>query len=181
MNNNKQMTPTTYLIIGFAAMSLLIVGIIVLFYKVNDNNAKQASDPKQTTYTDPGSGETVVTTDGKSPETYGVNPDTPIYLGFTNLLDVGLSDDQVRNVKAAFLDFAVQNKPKEKITEISITVASIRQTVDPDVGSTYSFDLTMNRKTRYHAVVSSNDITSISLSLSLEGQTTPIFTSIKGS
>jgi hypothetical protein len=180
MVDMKQIKPRTYLIIGFVIMSLIIIGVIVFFYRLNTGKPDQVVDPKQTTYTDPGSGETIVTTDGKAPDTYGVDPDMPVYLGFTSLLSVGLSDEQVRNLKTAFFEFAVQNKPKEKITEISITVASIKQSIDRDAGSTYAFNLTMNRKTKYHAVVTSNDITSIHLTLSLEGQTTPLFTSTKG-
>jgi hypothetical protein len=180
MNNERQSIPTSYIIIGFAVMSLVIIGILVLFYAVNGNQTQQTGEAKQNSYTDKGSGETVDSPEGKSPETYGVNPDQPIYLGFVRLFDVGFSSDQVDALKAAFLDYTAQQKATEKITEISITTATIRQSVDPNTGSTYSFDLTMNQKKKYHAVVASTGISSIKLSLYLEGQATPIFTSSQG-
>ena len=179
MNNEKQTIPTSYIIIGFVVMSLVIIGILVLFYSVNKGEPTPTGDVKQNSYTDPGSGETVDSPEGKSPETYGVNPDQPIYLGFARLLDVGLSLDQVENLKAAFLDYVTAQKSTQKITEISITTASIRQTLGGG-SSKYSFDLTMNQKNKYHAVVNSTGISSIKLALSLEGQTTPVFTASKG-
>jgi hypothetical protein len=179
MNNERPTIPTSYIIIGFAVMSLVIIGILVLFYAVNGNKTPQTSDAKQNSYTDPGSGETVDTPDGKTPETYGVNPDQPIYLGFVRLFDVGFSSDQVDSLKAAFLDYTTAQKAAEKITEVSITTATIRQTLGAN-GNKYSFDLTMNKKKKYHAVVASTGISSIKLDLYLEGQTTPVFTSSQG-
>jgi hypothetical protein len=178
--NNKQTIPTSYLVIGFAVMSLVIIGILVLFYAVNGDEAPKTGEVKQNSYTDPGSGETVDDPEGKSPETYGVNPDQPVYLGFVKLLDVGFSADQLDNLKEAFLDYATQQKDTEKITEISITTTSIHQSVDPNSGSKYSFELTMNRKTKYRAVVASTGISSIRLALYPDGDPTPIFTTSKG-
>ena len=66
--NNKQTVPTSYIIIGFVIMSLVIVGILVLFYSVNKGETAQTGDVKQNSYTDPGSGETVDNPEGKSPD-----------------------------------------------------------------------------------------------------------------
>jgi hypothetical protein len=179
MNNENQIPPIRLIII-FAVLSLITVGLTIALYKAINTSTAQSTNAEQTTYTDPGSGETIVYTKGKTPETYGINPDTPTYLGFASLLDVGFSDDQVRNTKAAFLDFASQNNKDDKIKEISITVDSIKQTLDPKVGSTYSFDITTNRKTKYYAKIRITDITSIDMSLFAEDQKTLVFTSIRG-
>lgn len=178
MNNDRQSIPTSYIIIGFVLMSLVIVGILVLFYAVNNGQDQKVKEADQNSYVDAGSGEEVDSPQGKSPETYGVNPDQPIYLGFVRLFDVGLSSDQVDALKAAFLDYTTAQKSTEKITEISITTATIRQTLGAG-GNKYSFDLTMNKTKKYRAVVASTGISSIKLALYLDGETKPVFTASK--
>jgi hypothetical protein len=182
--NNKKINSTTYIIIGFIVMSIIIIGIVTLIYNINNNNktAPLTAQPGENNYTDPGSGETIVSPDGKNPESFGVNPDAPIYVGFSNLLKRGFTDNQVVALKAALLDFAIQTKGKEKITEISLTVDSITHANNSETGeSTYTFTLTMNRKTEYKAVVTDPDVASIAVSLYEKNGATPVFTSIKSS
>ncbi len=166
-----------YIIIGFAVLSAIIVGVIGLIYGLTTKNASEQPDMHQ--FTDPGSGNVILSPDGKAPEKVGVNPEAPIYIGFDKLLDVGLAFDQVTSIKSALSDYAFQVKNQTKITEISLTAGSIKNTPNPNGPDTYLFTIVLNRKDQYKVIITTNDITSIQLSLYTKDGRDPIFTSQK--
>lgn len=174
MQNEKK--TQLYVIIVFGVLSLIIFGVVALFYQINNPNTGQ---PAMNEYTDPGSGNTIVSPEGKTPEKYGVNPDAPIYIGFSKLLDIGISFDQVNSIKSALGDYAFTVKDSAKITEISLTSDSITHTPNPTGPDTYLFRITMNRKDEYRVIVSAPDISSIELSLYTKDGRDPLFTSKK--
>lgn len=133
-----------YLIIS---VTLLIV--IPLFYFVYQ--ASNNSDPnKKGTYFDKNSGQTV-TNNNALPETYGVDPTTPTYLGITKLFDIGVTKYQLVALEQALFDFAktVSDKPSELSVDInSISEVSYDSESDNPT-SEVSFILQVDRKTKY--------------------------------
>ena len=146
------------IITSFVLLSLAIVGIIALF---TNSSSQQTNNPNQTERIDPGSGEEVVNTEGKTPEKYGVNPNEPSFLGLVGLVDRGMTLSDVDDVKAFWNDYANQQlvEGKEKINEISITVDSIEHVIDSAAHTeTFRMPLTINRERQYtFSAVSNSD------------------------
>lgn len=124
-------------------------------------------------YFDPGSGETVDTTPNQGPELNGrVNNIT--YLGFAKLLNIGVSGDQIDIIKSDFLKYS--SSLETPLKEVSITVASIRQTVnDGDVE--LKFTLTINRESTLNAQVNYFGIGAPELKLSTTDNDNTIYDS----
>jgi len=100
-------------------------------------------------YYDKGSKETVSNPPNRQPETYGTtetNP--PTYLGFSKLLDIGVTSFQVDATKESFYRYS--KKDQKNIKEVSIFVDSIkavyrdRDSADPN--QTATFDVKIDRK-----------------------------------
>lgn len=169
MNQDREQQQRTYIIVFFIVMSLIIIGIVALFYRFNGK--VDASNPTIKQTTDPISGEQVISPEGKSPETYGVNPDAPIYLGFSNLYDSGLSSDQVTTVKQSLGTYADQIKDKEKVKRISLDPKSISHSIDQKNGtSSYAFHVFFNDKDEYIMKLSSDIVDNTTYSLFKNGQ-----------
>lgn len=166
-----------FIILGFIGISLLIIGGIALYYRYNSQT--NYSEPDNKAYVDPGSGDLVLSPEGKTPETYGTNPDQPIYLGFTAFLDIGVNDEQVQYLKDMLVDYAFSQKDKEKITEISLDKSSLKHSFDPEGPSVYKFNLTINRKDILNAEATAPGIDSITLKLTPKDSQSPVFTSQK--
>ena len=109
----------TLLIIGGVVVVLIIGVLFALQISRNSSNSNTANDGIDTQVTDQNSGETVSNIEGKTPETFGVLPDVPVYLGLSQFLDVGLTSEQLSNLKYAFYKYAISTNPK--ITQVSIT------------------------------------------------------------
>lgn len=77
-------------------------------------------------YTDPGSGEKVITNPNKTPE--DVMGHDIVTLGFTKLLDRGVTKSQVDKLKSYFLDYS--NTLESPIDEVSISTETIGKLVD---------------------------------------------------
>lgn len=134
---------------GTVLLILLFSGIYFEKYKSNDTeldinpNDKQeeVSKPSKTDsatnekkaelYTDPGTGEQVVTIPNKTPEnTEGHNI---TMLGFSHLVnDYGMTLEQVKSLQTEFEDYSSQRK--EPFHEISITLKEVKTDVDPKTG-----------------------------------------------
>lgn len=124
--NDKRLR--TLIIIGFIVLSAAIIGIIALITK---NSNSESEQPAQTESIDAASGDTVQNTDGKTPEKYGVNPNQPIYLGFSELLDRGMEMDEVDNAKAFLNDYVNKQLQdgKPKIEQISVVADSVEHAI----------------------------------------------------
>lgn len=136
-------------IFGGVVILIFIVMTIILIKRPRPN----PSPTQETVYHDPYSGETVTDIKGKTPDTYGTNPDKPIYLGISKLLDYGVTATQLEDFKQAVYNYSLNRNPR--ITEISIHVATLKRKVpDPNSDSvidTLFFDVTINRKDTYQA------------------------------
>jgi len=155
------------LFIGVIIFLLLFVGALVLQLTHKSGGVKKApvTNLNSGTYYDKNSGQTYSNPVGKTPETYNTTGGQPTYLGFSNLLDYGLSDSQLSTLEAAFYSFVQQQHLSTKA--ISITVASISSSsVDPNTGnSTLSFYVVFDQKTTYKAQVQYGGLSSVELVL----------------
>lgn len=132
------------IIIGIFLMFIVLTSAIYISLNRSNTNKDPTKDPSYTiTYVDPGSGETVITTPNQGPELSG-RTNNITYLGFAKLLNAGVSDDQIDTIKSDIYDYS--STQRTPIKEISITVVSIRQTVEPSTGNvTLRFTLTIDR------------------------------------
>lgn len=125
----------------FFTMILLGAGIVILFGTMI---FRAVADNKERVYNDPLSGETVYNPTDRTPETYG-QPLQITYLGFTGLIDRGVSFEAVQNFKDQLAPIKVSGK---KVTEISIDVDTIQHSITSD-SDTYTFRIRFNRKDDY--------------------------------
>ncbi len=154
----------TYLLIAVVTV-LLIAPFVYLAVKKGNLSGKTSSTGE---YYDKNSGETVSNPAGKAPENFGGTADHPVYLGFSKLLDIGVSKYQLEALKYAFEQYGKSSNQSPK--EVSLTVDSIHSTLhnpsDPNSKDTVTFDVTLDRKQAYKAKVEYSDITAVRLYLS---------------
>jgi hypothetical protein len=134
----------------------------------NASQQNTSTEPNQNEFVDPATGQTILNPEGKSPENYGTNPDTPIFIGFSNLLQYGARQSTVDNTKSFLNDYANQRitNNEERITEISIVVGTIRHTIDNAANtSSYTFDIIVNRDQNYNVKVTMRGVSSTTASL----------------
>jgi len=154
------------IILGFMVLSLLIAGLMVLIYNATQQNT--STEPNQNEFVDPATNQTILSPDGKSPETYNTNPDTPIFVGFSNLLRFGARQNTVDTTKSFLNDYADQRlkNNEERITEISIVVDTIQHTIDNKANtSTYTFDIVVNRSEDYSVKLTIQGVRSMTADL----------------
>lgn len=144
------------IIAGFVVLSLAIAGIIAA---IMNSQGSSVNEPKQTSYVDPASGETVLDTEGKTPEYYGVNPNRPNFLGFYNLFDAGMLDADIEEVKGFLNDYADKQleEGKPKLTEISLYVDTIGHAINQETHEeTFDLNLLVNREQQFQLKIVTN-------------------------
>lgn len=160
INNNGYLNKKNLLI---AATVVFLLTFSVLIFL----NSKEADTVETNEYYDHASGETVSDPEGKTPEKFGVNDPRPLYLGFSNLLETGISKYQVEATEIGFDLFAEQQN--NTVKEVSIFVDTInRESFDSDSPNRVrrvSFDVLINRKDTYQATLEYTNITSVELIL----------------
>lgn len=128
---------------GFIVVISIIVVLITVFNNSSDNTQKVEDDSLESRYVDPYSGETVYTQDSRTPEAFG-DTNTITYLGFTKLIDYGLSTVQQQSIKNSISDFSSHGDVK--ISEVTIDPATLTQTIDQDTGQkNITFEIVVNR------------------------------------
>lgn len=150
MNNRKK------LIIIISLVILLIVLIIVLIALRTGRTSPPASTGASS-YVDPASGTTVSSPNGKTPEPLsGYNG--VVYLGFSNLLDDGLSNDQFNSVKLHLAAYYENSSVEsEKVTQVSLQTSSITQTDNSDTGIIIlKANLIINKTITQHVILHYN-------------------------
>ena len=100
-------------------------------------------------YYDKGSKETVSNPPNRQAETYGTTKtDRPVYLGFSKLLDIGITSLQVEATREAFYRYS--RAGQKNIKEVSIFVDTIRSVYkdreSTDTKRTATFDVKIDRK-----------------------------------
>jgi len=150
---------------GVIILLLMIVGLLF----AGQLTKKQASQDPPNFFTDTGkydanSGDTTSNIIGKSPESFGTLPDTPVYLGVTGFLDNGLTTEQLNDVKYAFYKYATSTTPK--IKQVSFTKDSFKAT-PPDANgkTTMTFDVVLDNKPKMHGSILYYNTDTIELTL----------------
>lgn len=169
MNNRKK------IIIAIILFVILSVTAIVLAILQNANKSNNQTT-SSTTYTDPGSGETVV--ENNNGPTAGSEQalNAPTFLGFSQLTNRGLSSDQVELIKSALSAYSA--KQTDKFKEVSLTVSTITRVQpandnDPDM---LEFSIKTNRTNDYFVRVEYSNISSVTTKLFATDKTTLLFT-----
>lgn len=133
------------IIFGIFIFIVLIVSFVfILFTNKPDAIIKDTS--LSNPYIDPGSGETIYSQPNKTPEKYN-NSNQITYLGFSKLVDTGLTSIQLDKLKVYLDAFSLKQNPI--ITEISLTVASINQNINQVTSDKLiTFEITTNRTSK---------------------------------
>jgi len=131
LGNIRENKPLFITLICFGALIVILFSIFVVPSLINPDKV----------YHDPLSGETIYDPADRTPETYNTVKG-PNYLGFSALVDRGVSFEDVETFKDKLMRVTVSG---EKPTEISIDVDSINHQVNPDY-DTYIFHIRINRK-----------------------------------
>jgi hypothetical protein len=117
------------------AIIVATIGIVVTLALVFGGGNNSTNDPlaDQREYVDPDSGETVLDPEGKTPE--GL-VDNGLFLGFSKLLDMGLTSAQYSQVQTDLQSYVDTKKLDGKeITQISLIVATISPFIDSESGT----------------------------------------------
>lgn len=162
--NNLDVRTRRLLLIG----ALLTTGIFLAVVLVLSDKPQQSGEGTGQYY-DTGSGETVSSPIGKTPENYGEEQDKPLYLGFSKLPNYGVTQNQVEALKLGLAFYS--GRRSEKITEVSLQVATISAgAYNEDSGERIlTFDLQVNRKDMYQATMVYKGLRSAKLSLAKDG------------
>lgn len=128
LKSNKPLLITIIVI-----FSLLLIAVLSFLLKPLLNEDRE--------YTDPLSNEVVYNPVDRTPEDYN-QANTVTYLGFTKLIDRGVSFDTVQQLKD---DLSTVTVDGEKSTEMSVDVSSIKHFIE-EGSHTYDFDLRINRQ-----------------------------------
>ena len=170
-NNNSYVDPDLdsrrrKLVIIVGAILFVIILALLIIFTAKDSKKQDIPDiDKGGRYTDPYSGETISDPPDKAPEKYNANPDTPVFLGYTKLLDLGISSTQVNDYQyAIFQKYKTENK---KVSEVSIDVKTINLQQHDRYSSsnvdTALFDIVVDRKDRFKVKMDYYDLTKIHL------------------
>jgi len=147
-------------------LALMVIGML-LISSINNK------DPgKKNEYYDPGSGETVSNPPNKSSENSTQTKKPVVYLGFSRLLESGLTNDQVEQVK--YLLETYSDESKSDFKELSVAKDSVGATI-PEVGSglidtVVTAKMTANRDKVYDLSMSYSSILKIKLVISKDGK-----------
>lgn len=154
------------LIAGILVSAVVVIVCLLVFGSHSKTPSNGVGSPSADHY-DPTSGETVSNPSGKGPDTYGQNSNAPLFLGTSNLLNYGLTTDQVADVKLAFTNYSTSLKTPVK--QVSIDVRSIKASPpgheDPNAPSYVTFNVVLDNATTYAAKAQYNDLESIELFL----------------
>lgn len=151
------------IVIGVVAVFLIIFGLIVVLSNKTQKEKPIPDISNSGRYKDPYSGQTVSDPPDKAPELYGRNPDAPIFLGTTKLLNYGITSHQVKDFQFGIFQY-FQSK-KQKIKEVSVDVSTI--TLKPhdryssSTVDTVNFDVVIDRTDRFKVQMDYYKLTAI--------------------
>ena len=143
------------LIIITSIVTVVLIGLSVLGFVLK----KPAADGTPTTYYDKGSKETVIENNASQQGSDTAVKNVTLWLGFSTLLDRGLSPEQIQSIETTIKQYALQKNTQFK--EVSLTVDSYRHILPQgnDTTQTLTFDITVNRTDAYSVVVTYNNLT----------------------
>lgn len=146
--------------IGVAVFIIAVVAVIITQH-VSDNQA--GHDTR--TY-DKYSHQTVSNIKGKTPETYGTTSNEPLYLGFTKLLEHGLTQAQVNTIQFALSTYGKQ--AEKSLTAVSVDIDSYKNLGAVDNNPAYghsSFNVAYNYKDVYPVKLQYNGLDAVTIQI----------------
>lgn len=160
-DSQKQERKKILLIVGALVLALVIITVIIELALGSKKLVKNPGDTNR--YYDANSGETVSDPPNKTPENYDKSSSIqPLYLGFSKLLDFGVTFDQLKSIKLALVKYSAANNRSGQ--EFSIKVSSINNVLPEGDGDVVtSFKMTVDRSQTYDVKVSYNDLINIHL------------------
>ena len=163
MNNLSQTTRTNLLLIaGFVTLGL----IIFLVATMVQNTTGKSTTNKQTVVIDKTTGEEIVETEGKDVEQVGQNPDAPLLLGFSELLNYGVSVSDRDKVRQAITDYIINQKDTKPGIKISFDKSTFKQTINPDFTTDYTFSIVIDDSERNTIHIHTDGISTSSVTIS---------------
>lgn len=158
-----QQQQRSILLIGAGAILLLLIGGIILYFI---GHKPTATEPKQNTYTDPITHETVSNPSGKTPESYGTTAGEATIFGLDKLFNQGFSTDQVDYFKSCLIDQGRLHDFKY----ISVDLRNLKHNFNSDTGeSNYTLSIVGtkdNKQTETYGVkLDTTDISSLKVTI----------------
>lgn len=158
MGSNKiDLSPKQKILIIFGVFMIIFMIVSVIYYvntqNQNTKNRKNDSSDRsmENNYTDPGSGETISDPPNKSKEITTTDKSIT-YLGFSELLNKGISYNQYEKIKSHFKQY--NDEFKLNIKEISMTKSTYKSSFDQKTGERLmEFEVTINRNDKLNAKV----------------------------
>lgn len=142
-----------------AAIALVVLIFIGSLLWLEHRSKQPALPLGASQYYDPNSHQTISDEPQKGPDSYGIAPNQPIFLGISDLLKYGVTDDQLSDFKSAMNSY---NQTVKAIKEVSINVDSIKTTVNdpryPNDLQQVNFKVVLDRKASYAASFECIDI-----------------------
>ena len=136
-----------------------IIGLVIIVLAIVGFMIQKDTTPKQDTYKDPGSGETVV----NDPNSAQGDQDNKsiLYPGFSKLIDRGLTPIQLQSVQVTIAEYSVDNQKNFK--EVSLDVDSVRHILPPETSQTHTLTFTVkaDRTTEYYMTVEYQNSTDV--------------------
>lgn len=148
-------------VIAIAVLVILVVVGLTAIIVSRPNNKK--SDDR---YIDSWTGQVVSNPPGKDRDTFGQPNDRPVFLGLHELLNQGMTQDQLDSLKDNFYEYS--KTLKESIKEVSINVAEVtseRKDVNNKTRFFLYFEVKFDRKDIYKATVDYTGLDSVTLIL----------------
>ena len=136
------------------AISLGVLVIIAGMVLIAQHNSKTPNAGSAGEHVDQFSHEVVSNPPGKTPDTYGSEPNTPLYLGFDKLMNNGLSLDQMKNVEQAFYKYSLSlSKPLKQVSVGADDIKTSHDPSDPNSPFVILFNVQFDGKDIYPAKV----------------------------
>ena len=169
MNNQKKLI---IVIVLFVTLSVIAIIATLLIKSTQNQPGKRVS----TTSVDSNSGETVISGTNTGVSGPDVQPDQPTYLGFSKLVDRGLSIQQVTILQDTLTSYSLNNK--SIFGQVSLNKDTITRVMQssPDDPSMLEFPIVVNKKDNYFVTVSYTTPDSITTKLYKADKTTLLFT-----
>ena len=167
MNNRKLLIISS---IVFAA--IIIIGIVSLIVQSSGNSPANDED----LYVDPGSGEIISRGNGLSQSAINdPNQRTITFLGFSFLIERGMSRNQSETVQQALSEYS--SDLSNPFTEVSLIKDSARYGSKPgDSTKELQFNIRVNREDLYYVTLTYSDLDSVTVKLYDNDQKTLLFT-----
>ena len=167
MNLNKR-----NLIIGGGIFGSIIIILAVIGFITQLQS--DATNPDEKGYVDPGSGE-IIKSDKSPQRTEEELKNAVIFPGFSQLLNRGLSPEQVQAVQSMFIAYSLENNKQFK--EVSLQVDSVRHILPQGNSRIHmlTFDVVTNRTDKYYTTVEYSSTDTATLKLYESDKTTLLF------